>query len=198
MLYGVLWLKSVLEVGFYFFTWDLRSDLRAWFIYAPISYLFGIKSTFKMHNKCLYNLSVFPDNRGRWHQSVFYQVLAEIPLISYCKVFTNKRGLLFFTQFILRGILFLFFLHQNYLCQVLLIIFRFWFRLQSLLVHIACLQHSNNEPHYIIAGALSMFPREDVFPILSLGSVRGNTVPREVFLCTLPRAQGLYWIIWSL
>ena len=103
MLHSVLWLKSVLEVGFYFFTWDLRSDLRAWFIYAPNSYLFRMKSTFKTHNKCLYNLSVFPDNRGRWHQSVFYQVLAEIPLISYCKVFTNKRGLLFYTQFILRG-----------------------------------------------------------------------------------------------
>ena len=126
MLHSVLWLKSVLEVGFHFFTWDLRSDLRAWFIYAPNSYLFRMKRTFKTHNKCLYNLSVFPDNRGRWHQSVFYQVLAEIPLISYCKVFTNKRGLLFFTQFILRGIPIVFFLHQNYLCQVLLTLFRYW------------------------------------------------------------------------
>ena len=56
MLHSVLWLKSVLEVGFYFFTWDLRSDLRAWFIYAPNSYLFRMKTTFKTHNKCLYNL----------------------------------------------------------------------------------------------------------------------------------------------
>ena len=60
-----------------------------------------------------------------WHQSVFYQVLAEIPLISYCKVFTNKGGLLFFTQYILRGIPIVFCLHQNYLCQVLLIMFRY-------------------------------------------------------------------------
>ena len=42
------------------------------------------------------------------------------------------------------------------------------------------------------------FPREDVFLILALGSVRGNTVPRAVFLRTLPRAQGVYWILWSL
>ena len=39
------------------------------------------------------------------------------------------------------------------------------------------------------------FPREDVFLILALGSVRGNTVPRAVFLRTLPRAQGVYWIL---
>ena len=119
-------IKTTPYLVFYFFTWDLRSDLRAWFIYALNSYLFRMKSTFKTHNKCLYNLSVFPDNRGRWHQSVFYQVLAEIPLISYCKVFTNKRGLLFFTQFILRGIPIVFFLHQKYLRQVLLIMFRYW------------------------------------------------------------------------
>ena len=42
------------------------------------------------------------------------------------------------------------------------------------------------------------FPREDVFLILALGSVRGNTVPRAVFLHTLPRAQGVHWILWSL
>ena len=42
------------------------------------------------------------------------------------------------------------------------------------------------------------FPREDVFLILALGSVRGNTVPRAVFLRTLPRAQGVYWISWYL
>ena len=136
-----LWLKSVLEVGFYFFTWDLRSDLRAWFIYAPNSYLFRMKSTFKTHNKYLYNLSVFPDNRGRWHQSVFYQVLAKIPLISYCKVFTNKRGLLFFTQFILRGIPIVFFLHQKYLCQVLLIMFRYWLSFKAIVCTI-CLPAS--------------------------------------------------------
>ena len=39
------------------------------------------------------------------------------------------------------------------------------------------------------------FPREDVFLIFALGSVRGNTVPRAVYLRTLPKAQGLYWII---
>ena len=42
------------------------------------------------------------------------------------------------------------------------------------------------------------FPREDVFLILALGSVRGNTVPRAVFLRTLPRALGVYWRLWSL
>ena len=42
------------------------------------------------------------------------------------------------------------------------------------------------------------FPREDVFLILALGSVWGNTVPRAVFLRTLPRAQEVYWILWSL
>ena len=35
------------------------------------------------------------------------------------------------------------------------------------------------------------FPREDVFPIFALRSVRGNTVPRALVLRTLPRAQGL-------
>ena len=42
------------------------------------------------------------------------------------------------------------------------------------------------------------FPREDVFLVFSLGSVWGNIVPRDVFPCTLPRAQGVYWIIRSL
>ena len=42
------------------------------------------------------------------------------------------------------------------------------------------------------------FPREDVFLILPLGSVSENTVPRAVFPCTLPREQGVYWIMWSL
>ena len=61
------------------------------------------KIPLKGTNKCPFNPSVFLDNRWRWHQSVFHHILADIPLISYCKVFTNKRGLLGFTQFILRG-----------------------------------------------------------------------------------------------
>ena len=38
------------------------------------------------------------------------------------------------------------------------------------------------------------FPREDVFLVFALGSVWRNTVPRDVFPCTLPRTQGVYWI----
>ena len=38
------------------------------------------------------------------------------------------------------------------------------------------------------------FPREDVFLVFALGSVRRNTVPRDVFPCTLPRTQEVYWI----
>ena len=40
-------------------------------------------------------------------------------------------------------------------------------------------------------------PRDDVFLIFAQGRVRKNTVPRAVFPRTLPRAQGVYWIIWS-
>ena len=42
------------------------------------------------------------------------------------------------------------------------------------------------------------FPREDVFLIFAQGSVSGNTVPGAVFDNTLPREQGVYWIIWYL
>ena len=38
-------------------------------------------------------------------------------------------------------------------------------------------------------------PREDVFLIFALGSVSRNTVPRAIFPNTLPREQGVYWII---
>ena len=43
-----------------------------------------------------------------------------------------------------------------------------------------------------------MFPARGCVPIFALGSIWGNTLPRAVILCTLPRVQGLYWIIWSL
>ena len=39
------------------------------------------------------------------------------------------------------------------------------------------------------------FPRKDVFLIFALGRVWRNTVPRAVFPRTLPRAQGVYWMI---
>ena len=42
------------------------------------------------------------------------------------------------------------------------------------------------------------FPRKGVFLIFALRSVSGNTVPGAVFANTLPRKQGLYWIILSL
>ena len=47
--------------------------------------------------------------------AVFHQVLAEIPFVSFCKVFTNKRDLLFFIHFILRGIPLAFFLSKLFL-----------------------------------------------------------------------------------
>ena len=37
--------------------------------------------------------------------------------------------------------------------------------------------------------------REDVFPIVAPGSESSNAVPRAVFPNTLPREQGVNWII---
>ena len=42
------------------------------------------------------------------------------------------------------------------------------------------------------------FPCEDVCLIFALESASRNTVPRAIFPNTLPRGQGVYWIIWSL
>ena len=55
-------------------------------------------------------------------------------------------------------------------------------------------------PICIVAGALSIFymRREDVCLISVQWSVSRNTVPWGVFPNTLPREQGVYWIIWSL
>ena len=164
MLHSVLWLKSVLEVGFYFSTWVLKSDLRAWFIKEPNSYLFRIQRTFKCRNKCLYNPPVFPDNRWRWRQSAFHQVLAEIPFISYCEVFTSKRGLLFFTQYILRGIPFVSFYIKSIFIRFCLYCLCIDTPLQPLSYYFACLQLINNELLCIIAGALPMFSARGCVP----------------------------------
>ena len=50
----------------------------------------------------------------------------------------------------------------------------------------------------IIAGTLSMFSARGCVPDIRPGSVWRNTVPREVSPRTLPREQGVYWIILSL
>ena len=47
----------------------------------------------------------------------------------------------------------------------------------------------------IIAGALTMFPREEVFLIFPIESASENTVPRAVFSNTHRREQGVYGII---
>ena len=172
--------------------------MQAWFIEALISYLFRIQSSSKTHKQMPLYSFIFSDNRWRWHQSVFHQVLAEIPWIFYCKLFTNKRGLLFFRQYILRSILFVSF-------YIKIISIRFWiywlsfdFSLQPLLWHFACLQISTMSHSASLLEHWQCFPREDVSLVFALGSLPGNTVPRDVFPCTLPRAQGVYWIIWSL
>mgnify|MGYP006877062205 CR=1 FL=1 len=149
------------------------------------------KVPLKCINKCIYNPVLFPDKRGRWHQSVFHQVLAEIPLVSFCKVFTNKRDLLFFIHFILRGIPYACFPSKHFLSGVVYNVQILIFMLQPLYWHFACLQHISNELLYIIAGALSMFPARGCVPNILPRECTGNTLPREVFLCKLPGAQ---WI----
>ena len=103
---------------------------------------------------------------------MFHQVLAEIPLVSYCKVFTNKRDLLFFIHFILRGIPLAFFLSKLFLPGVVYNVQVLNFSLQPLSWHIACLRHIINELLSSLPGHCQCFPREDVSPIFSLGSVR--------------------------
>jgi len=103
---------------------------------------------------------------------VFHQVLAEIPLVSYCKVFTNKRDLLFFIHFILRGIPLAFFLSKLFLPGVVYNVQVLIFSLQPLSWHFACLRYIINELLSSLPEHCQCFPREDVFPIFSLGSVR--------------------------
>ena len=125
---------------------------------------------------------------------MFHQVLAEIPLISYCKVFTNKGGLLYFTQYILRSIPFV----SVYIKTISIRFWVYWLSFvhfsQPLLWHFACLQISTKSPSASLLEHCQCFPREDVFLVFALGSVWGNTVPRDIFPCTLPRTQGVYWI----
>ena len=122
--------------------------------------------------KCIYNPVLFPDKRGRWHQSVFHQVLAEIPLVSYCKVFTNKRDLLFFIHFILRGIPCACFPSKLFLPGVVynvqVLIFHYSHCFDTLL---AC-DISSMSYFTSLLEHCQCFPREDVSPIFSLGSVR--------------------------
>ena len=103
---------------------------------------------------------------------MFHQVLAEIPLVSYCKVFTNKRDLLFFIHFILRGIPLAFFLSKLFLPGVVYNVQVLIFSLQPLSWHFACLRHIINELLSSLPEHCQCFPREDVSPIFSLGSVR--------------------------
>ena len=72
------------------------------------------------------------------------------------------------------------------------------FPLQLLFWHLLACDISAMSHFASLLEHFQCFPREDVFLIFSLGSVCGNTVPRAVFLRTLPRAQGLYWMISSL
>ena len=140
--------------------------------------------------KCIYNPVLFPDKRGRWHQSVFHQVLAEIPLVSFCKVFTNKRDLLFFIHFILRGVPRSCFPSKFFLSgavynvQILILCYS-----HCLDILLACNISSMSYFHHCIAGALSMFPARGCVPNILPRECTGNTLPREVFLCTLPGAQ---------
>ena len=172
-----------------FWNWTCEPDSSRCLFHTYLESKVHLKCT----NKCIYNPVLFPDKRGRWHQSVFHQVLAEIPLVSFCKVFTNKRDLLFFFSYTSYwGVFHVHVFHQNFFYQVLFIMFRFWFfLLQSLFRHFACLQHISNELLYIIAGALLMFPARGCVPNILPRECTGNTLPREVFLCTLPGAQ---WI----
>ena len=103
---------------------------------------------------------------------MFHQVLAEIPLVSFCKVFTNKRDLLFFIHFILRGIPLAFFLSKLFLPGVVYNVQVLIFSLQPLSWHFACLRHIINELLSSLPEHCQCFPREDVSPIFSLGSVR--------------------------
>ena len=58
--------------------------------------------------------------------------------------------------------------------------FSYWFFFTAFVLYITCLWYINNEPllHHCSLEHCQCFPREDVFPIFALGSVRGNTVPR--------------------
>ena len=136
---------------------------------------------------------IFSDNRWRWHQSVFHQVLAEITWIFYCKLFTNKRGLLFFAHCILRSIPFISFYIKTISIKFWVWWLSFCLISQPLLWQFASLQLSTMSYSASLLEHWQCFPREDVFLVFSLGSVRGNTIPRDVFPCTLPRAQGVYW-----
>ena len=148
MLCSVLLLKSVLEVRFNFSTW-------VWNWTCKPRCLFHIylesKVPLKCTNKCIYNPVLFLDKRWCWHQSVFHQVLAEIPLVSFCKVFTNKRDLLFFIHFILRGIPCACFPSKHFLTGVVYNVQILIFMLQPLFQHFASLQHISNE---LLAGTL--------------------------------------------
>jgi len=103
---------------------------------------------------------------------VFHQVLAEIPLVSFCKVFTNKRDLLFFIHFISRGIPCACFPSKHFLSGVV----------YTVQILILCYSHCFDILFACNISAMSYFtsllehckcfPREDVFPIFSLGSVR--------------------------
>ena len=55
-----------------------------------------------------------------------------------------------------------------------------------------------NEFVCFIAGTLSMFSARGCVPVSSLGSVRGNTVPRVSIDPYTPWEQGWDWILWSL
>ena len=103
---------------------------------------------------------------------MFHQVLAEIPLVSFCKVFTNKRYLLFFIHFILRGIPCACFPSKLFLSGVVDNVQIFIFMLQPcfdilLACNISSMSHFASLPEHC-----QCYPREDVFPIFSLGSVR--------------------------
>jgi len=97
-------------------------------------------------------------------------------------MFTNKRGLLFFTQFILRGIPFEFFTSKQFLSgfvynvKVLMSPYSYCFdillacNMSSISFYTSLLEHCQ------------CFPREDVFLILALGKIRGNTVSMDHIL----------------
>jgi len=199
MLHSILWLQCVLNSDFSFLHefWNqtCEPDSSRHLIHTYLESKIPLKGT----NKCPFNPSVFLDNRWRWHQSMFHHILAEIPLFSYCKVFTNKRRLLF-SHRSYWGVSICIVLHQNNFYQALFILLRIWANPTAIaLTYCLPATYQRWVPlRHCWSIVNECFPHEDVFPILSLGSVRGNIVPRDVFRCTLPRAQGVYRIIWSL
>ena len=113
----------------------------------------------------------------------------------FCTLEGQPKSFLFFTQFIFHFHFFTSKLFSSgFVYNVLVLIFYYSHCFDILLAcNISTMSHFAS-----LLEHCQCFPREDVFLIFVQGSVRGNTVPRAVFVRTLPRAQGLYWKISSL